>query len=156
MFIRFRQRRERLYISVVESHRVKGVVRQRNVSTLGVVAVGDTATARGLVWRELHEVVGRLGVNGDDAARLMETLQSRVPYPTEVELGSDELRQAEHDAKFWDRIHGSTQKLIGDHHSLIATAQDKISDLERDAHREKASAEAARAKAARLANYRNG
>jgi hypothetical protein len=150
----------RLYVTLAESRRSNGGVRPRHLASLGVFGLNPAARSwvavgeRGAIWRELNETIGLLRIDTEAAALLMAALQKVVPYPTPEEVGAAELAEAEHDAQFWDGIHGSTHELIGAHHKLIETTQQKIGELEEQAEQEKQNAESAKAKAARLANYR--
>ncbi len=162
MFVRFRARALRLYVSLAESRRSNGTVRQHHVASLGVVSLDPAALKwvavkeRSAVWQELHDNIARLSLDATKAAQLMAAVQARVPYPTPEETGNAELLEAEHDAAFWENMHGSTTKLIGCHEGLIAAAPRKIAELQDDAAREAASAESAKAKTKRLDNYRAG
>ena len=121
MFIRFRQRGASLYVILAESRRVNGVVRQQHVASLGVVRLNAdaekwaTTRERSAVWLELHEIIGKLQIDGELAAKLMAALQARLPYPTQEEIGAVELAKAEDDAQFWETFHGGMQEQIGLH-----------------------------------------
>jgi hypothetical protein len=159
MFIRFRQSANRLNVSLVEAHQSNGTVKQRHLASLGTVGPSDKwpwvpVRERAAIWQLLHDAIGRLSIGTDVAQKLMAALQERVPYPTQEEHGAADLAEAEHDAAFWERFHGGTTKLIDSHKTLIRTAEVKISELEIEAKREAEAAEDAKAKAARLGNYR--
>jgi hypothetical protein len=138
--------------------RVGGKVRQHHVASRGSVGLESpsyvTVRERSAVWQALHEAVAHHHIDADKATNLMATLQVRVPYPTPEQVGAAELQQAEHDAAFWQSMHGQTTKQIDLHKKLIAHAQKKIGTSEQDARAETAKADDAKARVARLANYR--
>ena len=105
--------------------RVGGKVRQHHVASRGSVGLESpsyvTVRERSAVWQALHEAVAHHHIDADKATNLMATLQVRVPYPTPEQVGAAELQQAEHDAAFWQSMHGQTTKQIDLHKKLIAT-----------------------------------
>lgn len=115
-----------------------------------------TLRERREVWQQLHEQVARLGLDGGTAGKLMTALQARVPLPTVEETGAAELAEAERDAALWDSQHRQTLKIVEVREKMVAHAESKLAE-ERDlAKAEAERAEQAKAKAARLANYRGG
>jgi hypothetical protein len=156
MFIRFRENGSRLYVSLVRSRRVDGKVRSEHVAALGsVVPGGDLLAAvhdRAALWQRLHENIADLSAS--DQSRLMEAMHARIPIPTAEERGAAELAEAERDAAYWHMMHKNVTETINDHQYLAKTIEEKIANwlpLSKNAAR---NAEEAKAKAARLANYR--
>jgi hypothetical protein len=168
MFLRFRQINCSLCVSIVETQRTNGIVRQHHRASLGTVSTAqppdgfqwsparpwEVIKARSAIWRTLHDAIARLNVDPATSKKLMTALQVRVPYPTEEQRGGAELAEAEHDAAFWEDMRGSTTKLIGCHENALAVHQREIAELKTSAVREAATAESAKAKAKRLDNYR--
>jgi hypothetical protein len=162
MFVRFRQHGSRLYASLVRTRRVNGKPRQEHVAALGGVPIGTdprrhpwvVTRDRVALWRCLHENI--VDLRAEEQGRLMAAVHARVPLPTEEERGAADLSEAEHDAAFWERMHRTSMKQVEICQELIANAERRIAE-----ERERASWEAersaeARAKAARLANYKGG
>jgi hypothetical protein len=157
MFVRFQQRADRLYVSLLESFRANGTVRQRTIASLGACGAssGSSVRQRSAVWQALHAEIGQRGIATAKAQRLMAALQSRVPYPTPEEIGAADLADAAHDAASWERMHGATTELIDCHVRTIEHLKAKVQQLHRDAEREAALAAEAKAKAKRLDNYQS-
>jgi hypothetical protein len=61
MFVRFRQTKYRLQVSLVETRRVEGRVRQEHVAQFGSVEMLPSVEARIAFWRRLHERLAQLG-----------------------------------------------------------------------------------------------
>jgi hypothetical protein len=55
MFVRFRQSRLRLQVSVLETRRIEGKVQNEHVASLGSVEVPPTVPERLAFWQRLHE-----------------------------------------------------------------------------------------------------
>jgi hypothetical protein len=160
MFIRFRQSTTgRLGVSIAQTRRINGAVKQTHVASLGSVSPARavhwwvTVRERDAVWRELHDTIARESVSNDIAVKLMSSLHARVPLPTEVERGGAELAEAQHDGAFWEKMHGASMEQIEGYQGLIKCAEQKIIEERELAAREAENAEAAKTKAARLANY---
>jgi hypothetical protein len=147
MFVRFQQHRSRLSVSLIRAHRVHGKPRAQHVAGLGGVPLGGdphvATRERARMWQRLHEAIADLP--SEQQVRLTEALHARVPLPTEEERAAAELARAEHDAAFWDQMHGHSIKQAESYQQLAALAS------------ERAAVEcelANRAKAERLANYK--
>jgi hypothetical protein len=60
MFVRFRQSRLRLQVSLVETRRIGGRVQSEHVASLGSVEMPQTIEARVVFWQRLHERLAKL------------------------------------------------------------------------------------------------
>jgi len=67
MFVRFRQTKHHLQVSLVETRRIDGRVRQEHVASLGSVPAPPSLQDRLTFWQRLHERLSRLSnrVPGD-------------------------------------------------------------------------------------------
>jgi hypothetical protein len=160
MFVRFRQHGSRLYVSLVRARRVDGKPRQEQVAALGGVPVGADPGRRPYVatrervalWQCLHQSIADLPA--EEQGRLMAAVHARVPLPTEEERGAADLSEAEHDAAFWERMRATSLKQADGYRQLAALAERKAAEGLELAKQEAERAAEARAKAARLANYK--
>lgn len=159
MFIRFRQRNDRLYVLLCETQRINGAVRQYQRANLGVVGINEQSRAvafkeRFNLWTALHEEVGRLGIPEDVAGKLMDALNARIPLPTQEQQGAGQLENAEGDLRFWNDEKKYNGRQIATYRELIAHAEQCIAehqeaDKKADENRAKAADEVTK-----LGNYR--
>jgi hypothetical protein len=152
MFVRFRQSRQRLQLSLVSTLRVAGKVRHEHIASLGSVVAPPLLTARVEFWRALHERLARLANRVDAAtqAKILDSVHNRIPMPTSEEQRAAQREAAEHDIRFWSGMqdmHGST---IADHKELVAKAEKIISSSTGEQAKAAEQAEHARQKLARI------
>ena len=103
MFIRFRQRGDRLHFTIVANHREGSRVRQRHVPALGRLKdTTGTATwvepfGRASIWDGLFWAADDLNLDLVTVARLASSIETRAPFPSESEValaaGSDLARR---------------------------------------------------------------
>lgn len=60
MFVRFRQTRSRLQVSLVETRRKNGTVRHEHLVSLGSIPVSPAIADRIAFWARLHERLAKL------------------------------------------------------------------------------------------------
>jgi hypothetical protein len=103
MFIRFRQSRGRLALSLVTTGRAKGKVRAEHIDSLGSVSLPLTVADRIQFWHRLHERLARLGnrIDSEAQAKLLASIYERVPMTTMAELHAEQLKNAEDEERFW-------------------------------------------------------
>jgi hypothetical protein len=159
MFVRFRRHGSRLHVSLVRARRVDGQPRQEHVAALGSVPLDDVdrhaiTRERARLWQRLHASIADLPAA--DQGRLMTAVHARVPLPSEAERGAAELSAAEDDAIFWQGMHVTSLKQADSYRKLAAHAERRAAEEQEQAKREAARSAEARAKAARLANYKGG
>jgi hypothetical protein len=96
MFVRFRQASRRLQLSLVETRREGGKVRQEHVVSLGAIATPQTVAGRVEYWRDLHQRLGRLSnrLDGEMQATILGAVHARVPMPTVEEIHALNLEEA--------------------------------------------------------------
>jgi hypothetical protein len=61
MFTRFRPTENRLQVSLAETRRVAGKVRQEHIAGLGSVGVPPTVADRLVFWRKVEDRLAKLG-----------------------------------------------------------------------------------------------
>src|SRR5262249_39560954 len=92
-------KRQRLEVSIVETHREGGKVRQKHIANLGSLA-GDSLVAREAFWLECEARPQRLPNRlGPDLDRLRQAIAARIPPLTDAD-------RAAMDAAAWDWLEG--------------------------------------------------
>jgi hypothetical protein len=152
MFIRFRPRRSRLYVSLMRSDRVDGKVKQTTIAPLAAMSAEMRVRERQQFWEQLHRHLE--GVDPKEAEKIMMIAHERIPIPTMEEIGATDLASAEHDIEFWQNTNKQTHKIIDCHENLITSAQKKLAEWKQQAQQETEKIEQAKAKAARLDNFK--
>jgi hypothetical protein len=87
MFTRTRLKHRRLQISLVDTRRVDGKVRQQHIAALGSVPPNMTAADRLAFWDQAYERLARLGnrLGKDGRDKIINEIAARVPPLTEAE-----------------------------------------------------------------------
>lgn len=152
MFIRFRQTRDRLQVSLVENRRTGGKVRHEHIASFGSIATPFSVEARLAFWARLHQRLAQLA-NRVDAAKLLGSIHARVPMVTADEQRSLQLQNAEADERFWASVRDMNQATVDEHKGLAATVERKIANGEAAAT---AAAEKAAAAKDRVERIRRG
>jgi len=139
MFVRFRQTKRRLQVSLVDTRRVDGRVRHEHIASLGSVPVPPSLQDRLTFWRRLHERLSRLSnrVSADIQGKILGDIHARIPMVTPDEIQVAKIEVAEADERSWSGLHQM-------HTKQIAKAEGQIVDLKIEA--ETAAAAAAEAK----------
>jgi hypothetical protein len=134
MFVRFRQTRSRLQLSLIETRRFHGKVRHEHVASLGSITSPPSVADRIEFWARLFERLGKLSnrIGPEGQHKIFDAIHARVPMVTAEERQALQLEAARTNAKQWSAMR--------DH--LAATAADK------KGFAEKANAEAAAGKVA--------
>jgi hypothetical protein len=104
MFVRFRQMKTTLQVTLLVGRRVNGRVRHQQVAALGSVKLPLDLDRREGFWRRLHERLGRLRNRLDAAAqaKIMREMHARVPTVTADERREHEVALAEGERRLWD------------------------------------------------------
>jgi hypothetical protein len=139
MFVRFRERPNRLQVSIVETKRLDGRVRREHIASLGSIKDPTSIADRLAFWRAANDRLAKLGNRIDPAmqGKVRGDIHARIPMVTPDEQRALQLENAEADEWFWSAMHVNNQSTVDDHKALVATAQGAI-----------ATGEAAAAKAA--------
>jgi hypothetical protein len=125
MFIRFREKGDRLQLSLIETRRISGKVQHEHIASLGAVPTPPSVADRIAFWQHLHERLAKLTSRVDPAtqAKLLGAIHERVPMVTADEQTATQRANAEADARFWDSIARMNADTGEDHKALIATAE---------------------------------
>src|SRR5215208_4526979 len=99
MFVRFRQTKYRLQVSLVETRRVGGKVRHEHVAGLGSVELPLSVEGRLAFWQRLHQRLGRLSnrIGASAQAKILGDVHTRIPMVTADEQRALQLENAEAD-----------------------------------------------------------
>ena len=105
MFVRFRQTKTTLQVTLLAMRRVSGRVRQEQVAASGAIKLPLTVSGREAFWRELHAVLARLEnrVCADVRAEILASVQARIPTVT-AEEALHEIALAEREREVWDMV----------------------------------------------------
>jgi len=132
-------KRHRLEVSIVETRREDGKVKQKHVASLGSIA-DDTIEARGIFWQECEARLARLANRlGPDLDRLREAIAGRIPPPTDAD-------RALLTAWEWDRLEG----MWDGHAQGKARESSRWNELAKQIRREATEAEAMTLRAKKL------
>lgn len=146
MFVRFRSGGQRLHVSLVETHRVDGKVRQIHVGALGSVPLTLTTTDRMTFWAKLHQRLARLSnrIATEDHYAILAAAQTRIPMPTPDERQAAQVEAATTDARFWETIEGWHRDDAASSRAMIAGVEAKIAAGEAQAKVAETKAKAAK------------
>jgi hypothetical protein len=130
MFVRFRQTRSGLQVSLVETRRAGGKVCHEHIASLGSVETPPGIAARLGFWGRVHERLAKLSnrVDGTMQGKILGAVHARVPMVTPQEQQALKLENAEADARLWSTIYDMNAGTVEDHKRLVATAQHAISN----------------------------
>jgi hypothetical protein len=122
MFIKFRQSGRRLNVSLVETRRRDGKVRNHHVAALGSIVTEPTVADRVAFWNRAGERLEALGNRlGPEADKIEAALYERSPIPTAEELRALQIENAHAEQRMFKTIvgiHGATAA----RHKAVATA----------------------------------
>src|ERR1700681_2586525 len=132
MFVRFRQSRLRLQVSLLETRRINGKVRNEHVASLGSVEMPATAASRLAFWARLHDRLAKLSNRLDATAqgKILGDVHARIPMVTLDEQRALQLENAEADEKWWTGLQDIGQSQVSGHKELVATAEQAIASGE--------------------------
>jgi hypothetical protein len=152
MHVRFRNRGERLLVSLVEVRRIDGKVRNEHVASFGSVPDPPSVDDRIAFWQRLHERLAKLANRVDAATqgKLLGAIHARIPMVIVDEQRDVQVRNAEADEQFWQRLHDMHAATVADHQQLIATAQRAIANAQAAADNAAANAADAKDRAERI------
>ncbi|MGP0084638.1 MAG: hypothetical protein ACLP0B_13555 [Steroidobacteraceae bacterium] len=130
MFVRFRQNKTRLQLSLVETSRVDGKVQHEHVASFGSVEWPPSVEDRLAFWQRLHERLAKLSnrVDARAQARILGDVHARIPMVTLDEQRALQLRNAEADEWFWSSLHDMHAGTVEDHKGLAASVERKVVD----------------------------
>jgi hypothetical protein len=124
MHVRARLHRRRIQISLVDTRRVEGKVRQEHIASLGSVPPEMTPADRLAFWTQVHPRLARLDNRLDQAAlaKIMGELHSKVPMVAigDPALTAGKIEIAEHNAGLWTKVREHTLATVEDQRALVA------------------------------------
>ncbi|MGO9682386.1 MAG: hypothetical protein ACLPTZ_07330 [Beijerinckiaceae bacterium] len=128
MFVRFRHKKTRLQVSLVETRRVDGKVQYEHVASFGSVEWPSSIEARITFWQRLHERLAKLSnrVDATAHAKVLGAIHARIPMVTIDEQRTLKLENAEADERFWSRMHNINAETVEDHKGFAATIENAI------------------------------
>jgi hypothetical protein len=81
MLVRFRQTAAGLQCSLVETHRIVGALRYKQVANLGLVPASPSVAERLAFWRRVYETLAELAsrIDADMQGKIISAVHSRIP-----------------------------------------------------------------------------
>ena len=152
MFVRFRQTKRRVQVSLVENRRGDGRVRQEHIAWLGAIATEPSIDDRIAFWRQLHERLAMLSnrVDANTQAKVLADIHARIPMVMIEEQHGLKLENAETDERFWTGLREMHEEQIEGQRQLIASAERAIAKGQSAAANAAANAAEAKDRAERL------
>jgi hypothetical protein len=151
MFVRFRQTGTRLRVSLVETHRIDGRVRQSYIASLWAIRVPPSPADRLVFWTTLYQRLAALGnrVPGKALGPILAAVHARIPMPTGNDRQVVQLEHAKADASLWESLHDARSAQIADGKALIASMTRDVAAAEAAAAETATKAQAARERLAK-------
>jgi hypothetical protein len=128
MFVRFRQSRQRLQASLIETRRVGGKVLHEHIASLGSVDVPPSIRGRLTFWSAVHQRLTKLDnrVGPEAQAKILGSIHARIPMVTPDEQRALQLENAKVDEEVWSTFKEKSAEQIEGHKGLIQTAEKVI------------------------------
>jgi hypothetical protein len=157
MFVRFRETKRKLQLSIVETRRVGGKIQHEHVASLGSIAVPPSIADRVAFWTAVHQRLAKLSnrIDAETQGKLLGAIHARVPMVTPDEQRTLQLENAEADERFWSGLQDMHATTVADHKNLVATAQRMINEGEAEAEKAGKEAETAKQRIERIKNGEN-
>src|SRR5262245_51607777 len=124
MFVRFRETRRRLQVSLVETRRIDGSVRNEHLAGLGSLEMPPSIADRIAFWNRLHQRLANLSnrLTVEDSTKVLGAVHSKVPMPTADDQRALQLENAESDARFWFGLRDMQMSKAAEHKVFAADA----------------------------------
>jgi hypothetical protein len=137
----------RLLVGLIENQRVDGKVRQTHVADLGAIDGHmlssffnepmptlwhvRSISARLAFWNGLDERLARLSnrISTEDAAKVRDSIQTRIPRPTDEDLNQLEAWSAMQEVAEWENLRDGFQRVIDGDRARIAGYEASIEEL---------------------------
>ena len=152
MFARFRQSRNRLQVSIVETRRVAGKVRHEHIASLGSIASPPSVADRIAFWAKLHELLSRLSnrLTAEVQGKILGSVHARIPLPTPDEQRALQLENAAADQRTWATFAEMFDEKVAGQQKLRAAVERAMDADQSSAARAKAALATAEERLARL------
>ncbi|MFZ1107782.1 MAG: hypothetical protein WAN43_05485 [Rhodomicrobium sp.] len=152
MFVRFRQSRNRLQVSLIETRRVQGKVRHEHIASLGSVDVPASVRGRLLFWSKVPDRLSRLAnrIVSEEQMKIYNALHARIPMVTPDEQRALQIENAEADEKLWTILEDQFS-VMSESQQVMAEGAKKASGIAKEAAQNaRADVEKARGRLAKL------
>jgi hypothetical protein len=152
MFVRFRQSKSHLQVSLVETRRIAGKVQHEHVASFGSVEWPPSVEERIAFWQRLHERLAKLSNRVDvmAQAKILGDIHARIPMVTLDEQRALQLRNAEADEQFWSSLHDMHAGTVEDHEGLATSGERKVVEGQAEMAKAATHRDAAKARRERL------
>jgi hypothetical protein len=152
MFVRFRETRSRLQLSLVETHRASGRVRHDHIAGLGSVPVRFSIADRIEFWERLQQILARLSnlLGMEDHGKVLTAVHARIPMPTLDERRTAQIENAEADERFWSGLQEAQEEYCAGHKAMAVQNDRKAEEAKGEADKAAAKAVELRDRIARL------
>jgi hypothetical protein len=146
MFIRFRQGKNRLQVSLLQTSRSDGKVRNEHVASFGSVELPQTVEVRIAFWQRLHDRLAKLAnrVDAPTQTKLLDEIHARIPMATLDEQRGLQLRNAEANKQFWTTMGSLNEDHLAGQQGIVRVAERSIADTKpaiKDAKAKEAAAQ---------------
>jgi hypothetical protein len=147
MFVRFRERHGRLLVSLVETRRVAGKVRQEYIADFGAIDMPPSARDRQTYWPKVHERISRLSnrIPSDQVGAIIGAIHARVPMVSVDEVPAINKDGAEKNLKWWQTHQAWCDEQVELHKLMKADVERKVEMWSEQAARSRAGVERAQA-----------
>jgi hypothetical protein len=153
MFVRFRQSKYRLDVSVVATSRVDGKVKHDHIGSLGSVEVPLTVATRCAFWARAHRRLDHLSNRIDEGQRykILGALHARIPMPTIEEQQALKRDNATKSEKFWSAVRDMHAATVQERTAQINATERQISESKAEMAKAAAEVDEAKSRLERLA-----
>jgi hypothetical protein len=106
MFVRFRQTKRKLQVSLIQTRRADGRVRYEHIAQLGSIEMLQSVPGRIAFWKRLHERLARMADRVDPKARakIFSDIHARIPMVTLDEQPQLKIETAEAQDRVQDDV----------------------------------------------------
>jgi hypothetical protein len=135
MFVRFRDGPRRLRVSLVETLRVGGQVKNGHVASLGSVPHAAAPADRIAFWTKLHQQIAGLSnrIDGKTHGEILAAVHARIPMPAQDEHGATQLEHARTDTKMWHAIAKAQADMARSKRAMVEMLSRQIAEHDRQA-----------------------
>jgi hypothetical protein len=125
MFVRFRQTKRKLQVSLCENRWIEGRPRQEHMAQLGSIEVPQSIEGRIAFWKRLHERLAKLSnrIDANAQGKILGDIHARIPIVTHDEQRQLKIEHAESNERFWSGHRDYLQDNVAGHEELAAEAE---------------------------------
>lgn len=157
MFVRFRQSKRRLDVSLLEAVRRDGKPRQEHVASLGSISQPPSVAGRVDFWLKLHERLAGLSnrITAEAHGHILGAVRDRVPMATANDQRETQLANARAEAKTREAVADWCDSFAEESKGLLATTERTVAARKNLAKATADIADAAKEKATRIERGEN-